>query len=283
MIDPRCTHRIFNPVTEKLEPVTPEQYQAGRSNPNREPKDRSNDFPVALRIRKEKAESQLSQDRSMRQFLLKETERVKVAGYNRGKHAATTGTSVVGRLVATDGMGFCIAVAIGGEKINPETGKAEPGGKIRIFHIYPHNDEFADDIEAYVKKLKSENLTAKAAICGGNEYDTTLPKAIHGVFVKLEVPIEFDERGSLEDPGTPLGGFVGEDNRVHFVTEILVPEKNERSSLDFQWPGAEYGGSLQQDGQAGSAGAVRASERSGRTRCLVVQARQYAQEASQFA
>lgn len=223
MKDPFCTHRIFNPVTRLLELVTPEQYQEGRSNPDKPVKDRSDSSPTRVRIRE--AGSQHARDRGMRQFVLDALERVKVVGYSKGRHPATTGTSRVGRLCATDGMGFCMGVAIGGEKIDPVTKEVLPGAKVRIFHIYPHNDKHEDDLAAYVKKLRGEGLTPRFAMHGGTEYDKRLAKSLQDLFgeKKLNVAREFYEPGSLEDPGTPLGVYVGKDNKVHFVTDIVAP------------------------------------------------------------
>lgn len=238
-----CTHRQFDPAAATLDPVSQNDYQAARSHPAYPPKDRSRS--LMPRVRFANVTDQLAQHRSTRAFLLNAADRVKVVGFRGGAKPVSTGTSQVGRLCVTDGMACCIAVAIGGEKINARSGEREPGAKARIFHVYPYNDAFPTEISNYVSKLAAEGLRPKAALHGGGDaYGEKLPNELRALFKALNVPLEFDEAGiERGNKDTLLGAVVGRDNRVQFVTELLAVRSSR--SLQAQGRNVQEGQSLQ--------------------------------------
>lgn len=65
--------------------------------------------------------------------------RSKAVAYNARENSspASTGTSQTNVVCLTDGMGPCIAVAVGGERMG--AGASSLGAKVRVFHVFPDN------------------------------------------------------------------------------------------------------------------------------------------------
>jgi len=173
-----------------------------------------------------------------------------------GNPPASTGTSQLNTLCITDGMGPCIAVAVGGEK-RTLNGNA-PGAKVRVFHVFPRNSNITKNIGVYIKNLQRSGLTVKVAMHGGN-YDPDIiagaykeldrsPKSpyyealasasrlpheraqeLRNLFSSLGVKTEFDEASEKRHTFTPLGVFIRDDNSVQFVTQVAaIVDKEQR-------------------------------------------------------
>jgi hypothetical protein len=203
------------------------QYQANRSHPERPAKDRREveRFPAELTAARIK---NLAPGESMgpRQFVLSPNRDVKAVAYASlpGSRPATTGTSQPGVLCLTDGMGPCIAVAIGGEP-----GATRPGGhseraRVRVFHVFPDNVDVTGAIGDYVRRLQGDGLTVRAALHGGEAdlyKSRSTAAAIRSLFAEQGVRVEFDESCERRDGlDTPLGAVVDEGNEVQFVTGL---------------------------------------------------------------
>ena len=171
-----------------------------------------------------------------RQFLLSDSHDVKAIGYNhRDKPAATTGTSKPNVLCVTDGMGPCIAVALGAEKLAPDGTDRLPGAKARVFHVTVETKGLEETLKERVDGYKQEGLTVRAALHGGwPGMSEPMAKGIRSTLTDLGVPIEFDESGLKRNkPGapegssqprhlfdSPLGAVVQDDHSVRFVTDL---------------------------------------------------------------
>ena len=158
-----------------------------------------------------------------RLFTLHANSVLKIVGYNSndGDTVATTGTSKRNTLCFTDGMGPCIGVAIGGEKL--KHGVPSKGAKVRIFHVFPRNATSQHELRAYIQKLQQFGLTVKAAMHGG---ETTSPKSLaqasnlSALFSRMNVQVVFDETCEKREANKPLGVLIHANHAVQFVTEL---------------------------------------------------------------
>jgi hypothetical protein len=209
----------------RLRPCSAQEQQRGRTHPDRPIKDRSamERFPAELtasRIR-DLGPGELA---PRRQHVLNPSRDVKAVAYNTlpGSRVATTGTSQVGVPCLTDGMGPCIAVAIGGERV--VDGSPREGAKARIFYVFPDNVDVPATLGAYIKRLQDDGLTVRAALHGGEEdLAKSRDKAaeIRSLLGELGVQVDFDESCERRDGrDTLLGAVVSEDNEVNFVTGL---------------------------------------------------------------
>jgi hypothetical protein len=218
------------------------QYQKHRRHPGRALKARPDIYEdTPMRIGRSRDVTGTTDLRHA--FVLKDRQPVKVIGYSDGTDAGrnispssaqSTGTSQKNVLCVTDGMGPCIAVAVGGENIDA-TGTKRAGATVRIFHVYPYNDNAIADIRVYLDKLRSRGLTIKAAMHGGSadsETSMALAQNLRGLFQVNGIALQFDEtcekRGSYSDrtavvqgASTPMGAVIKHDNSVNFITNIV--------------------------------------------------------------
>jgi len=158
----------------------------------------------------------------------------KVAGYNTGPYATNTGTSAAGVLCATDGLGPCSGVLLGGEPpgagdtshAEGSSGIPEPKAKVRVFHVYNFNHQAPQQVSDAIGKLWSEGLVVKAALGGGlrgDELSRNMVGALKEVLRAHDVPVVHDTTLSREQCGgdTLLGGIVNA-NRVLFTDDARV-------------------------------------------------------------
>lgn len=159
-----------------------------------------------------------------RQHVLDPSRHVKAVAYNSlpGSRVATAGTSQLGVPCLTDGMGPCIALAIGGERV--VDGVRHGGARARIFHVFPDNVDVPATVGAYVKRLQDDGLTVRAALHGGEaDLAKSREKAaeIRSLLGGLGVQVDFDESCERRDGrDTLLGAVVDERNEVKFLTGI---------------------------------------------------------------
>ncbi|KLD77472.1 type III effector [Xanthomonas hyacinthi] len=207
-------------------------YQAARSHPKNAIKDRFwSAYPMM-----DVADADASPP--PRSFDIHERTTVKVAGFNyqvrndaTTRHLYSTGTSRPDRLVVTDNMAACIAIACAAERINPGSGKRLPGAKVRVFHILPFGrqdlapDQVLQSIAHYVKETKEQGLTLRVAMHGGdktNPSSVDTAKELRELFLEQGIPLEFDETCENRDNvgKTPLGAVIENDHSVRFVTHL---------------------------------------------------------------
>jgi hypothetical protein len=194
------------------------------SHPEREPARPLEQYPLLAsqlnpRLRALPADEPLSP----RQFALSESHDIKGLGFNgHSRPAATTGTSKPNVLCVTDGMGPCIAVALGAEKLDADGTARLPGAKARVLHVHPTlpSDELVQTLRARVGKYQAAGLTVKAALHGGWHFNEQTAATIRSTLTDLGVAIEFDESGDKRNGNTPLGAVVQDDHSVRFVTEL---------------------------------------------------------------
>ncbi|RZI40923.1 hypothetical protein EGT07_21750 [Herbaspirillum sp. HC18] len=226
--------------TRSFQPLSVEEYQAARTHPEQPVKDRSNlEAPAAVlsasrvralsvyRARDENLRRSLMHFLGPRRYLLQPGDTVKMIGYNADESpVATTGTSRIDMPCLTDGMGPCIAVAIGGERRN--NGSCLPGAKARIFHVFPFNTNSVQELSSYITKLQDAGLTVRAAMHGGEEMIRLSRKQaanLRAMFAEANVHVDFDETCENLVGSTLLGAVIREDNSVQFVTELVQPVK----------------------------------------------------------
>ena len=218
----------------RLQLLSASEYQNVRSHPDRQIKDRSEHIPPDTGMMQERVRRSHLQA-SARYFTLKASHTIKAVGYFPffSRMVASTGTSKPGVLCVTDGMGVCIGVAIGGENIR--SGVPAPSAKVRIFHVFPRNS--IGQLGTYVKKLRDQGLTVKAAMNGGTyiggpelfsrgslaaeRMSQNKAQRLRSLFSKLNVPLEIDEAAELRgEKIDPLGVVIRDDHTVQFVTEL---------------------------------------------------------------
>lgn len=208
-----------------LRPLSGEEYQAARSHGNRPVKDRSEmeRFPrelTAARI-KDLHPGQLP---PRRQFVLRPSHDLKAVAYNARENSspASTGTSQTNVVCLTDGMGPCIAVAIGGERMG--AGVSSLGAKVRVFHVFPDNVDVSGSLGDYVRRLQRDGLHVRAALHGGEndlEKSRQASSEIRSLLQGLGVQVEFDEACERRDGlDTLLGAVIDDEHKVDFVTEL---------------------------------------------------------------
>lgn len=167
-------------------------------------------------------------------LLFPEGSVAKVAGYNTGPFVTNTGTSAEGVLCATDGLGPCSAVLLGGEppmaagvsSPGDSPGIPKPKAKVRIFHVFNFNHQAPQQVSDAIVKLWSEGLVVKAAMRGGlrgDEASHNMVGAVKEVLHAHDVPLVFDDSLSRESCGgsTLLGGVVSV-NRVLITDDVRV-------------------------------------------------------------
>ncbi len=161
-----------------------------------------------------------------RQFLLHAARDVKAIAYDASPGAlpATTGTSQKDVVCLTDGMGPCIGVAIGGEvPKGREVGAAN--AKVRVFYIFPDNQQVTTSLRDYVQRLQASGLSVRAALHGGEAHvaqSREKAREIRTLLRSLDVHVDFDESCELRDGrDTLIGAVASHDGSVQLVTELV--------------------------------------------------------------
>lgn len=225
--------------TPYFEQASLEAYQATRTHPTRPIKNRSLMEPppadfIASRIdlkqtRASHAETLqcITRNPQSRTVTLFANSLVKMIGYNvqAGDTVATTGTSKLKTLCITDGMGPCIGVAIGGEKLNLH-GVPSFGAKVRVFHVFPWNLGAPAELRAYIEKLQGWGLSVRAAMHGGAlggvipEISVWQSRMLRALFLNMNVQLDMDETCERRDDCKPMGVIIDVTHAVRFVTNL---------------------------------------------------------------
>jgi hypothetical protein len=227
------------------------EYSDKRKHKDRQIKDRSSEAPIAdyidaLRFGiKDLPVPRAARDDSLRRallaafpyrLLLRKGYMLKIFSYNgrRDLRAASRGTSLPNTVCVTDGMGPCIAVAIGGE--NVKENEFLPGAKIRVFHIFTQNVGALDDVRRCIDAMVEKKLTVKVAMTGGNKGadSRALAANLRQVFSETKVKVEFDravdsefecklraENGDENALHTPLAAVIHDHHRVQLSVELV--------------------------------------------------------------
>jgi hypothetical protein len=205
---------------------------ADSSDPKKEMQRRIEDHPLSVyQLRDRLRQLPPDQPPKAREFVLSESHDVKVLGFNDSGPAATTGTSKTNVLCLTDGMGPCIGIALGAEKIDRDGVTRLPGAKARVLHVPPAVDDLDSTLRERIEGYASEGLTVRAALHGGWLFNEAQAEATRTALRNLLVTLEFDEtcekrprrltaQGISVIDDTPLGAVVGADYTVRFVTGI---------------------------------------------------------------
>lgn len=161
---------------------------------------------------------------SHRQFVLRPGCDVKAVAYSADRESppASTGTSQANVVCLTDGMGPCIAVAVGGERA--AAGALSSGAKVRVFHVFPDNAGVSEHLGGYVRRLQREGLRVRAALHGGRsdlEKSRRVCTEIRSLLHDLGVRVEFDEACEMRDGrDSLLGAVIGDQHEVTLITEL---------------------------------------------------------------
>lgn len=159
-----------------------------------------------------------------RQFVLRPSHDLKAVAYNARPNSfpASTGTSQTNVVCLTDGMGPCIAVAVGGERMG--AGASSVSAKVRVFHVFPDNVDVSGSLGDYVRRLQRDGLRVRAALHGGEndlEKSRQASAEIRSVLQGLGVQVEFDEACERRDGrDSLLGAVIDDQHKVDFVTEL---------------------------------------------------------------
>lgn len=209
--------------------------------------------------------SRPSRDSNLRQTLLKSFPfrilleagfKIKPFGYNWREGdvqlpVASRGTSEPNTVVATDALGPCLGVAVGGENI--QDGKLLPGAKTRVFHIYNHNEQPLEAIYECICTMQEQGLTVKVGMTGGrgSKLGHFHADELRAMFSATEVEVMFDRTDNseyaqeLRKSGmreeeiqellfTPIASVVHKDHRVQHALELaqLIDPSEDRGLLD---------------------------------------------------
>jgi hypothetical protein len=238
-------HRL---ATQTSVPLEPERNQEFRTHPERNATGYDNAL-APLKGRVQMSGGSIRPSRATipppgpRTAVIEENAIAKLAGYSQGPFATTTGTSRKGMLCATDSMGVCSAVVLGGEPRVPAAAVVqEPKAKVRVFHAYPLNHQAPQQISDSIVKMWGQGLIVSAAMRGGLQ--GTAPERVasqHMVNTLKQtlqnhlVPIVYDDtltRSTLaEATDKPIGGII-EGNRIRFVDEVRVIGADGPPNLD---------------------------------------------------
>lgn len=244
-VTPYISRHQLVPVLEDpyFAQLTPQEYQAARSHPERPIKNRPSSMIVAETDAADNitiVQSHPAHDENMRRhFMLQPDADVKIIGYNPGGNnpIASTGTSQLKTPCFTEGLDVCSAVAIGGEKVADGNHRL-PGAKVRVFHVFPYNVNVSETISAYVTQLRNEGLTVKAAAYGGDsayDYSVAASENLRAVLRELSIPVEFDEMCDKRPDriSSLLGAVIRDDHSVQFFTKLAmtVPEEDDDEEI----------------------------------------------------